>query len=85
MKKNLLSCENCTGYDDGGCPEMQLGHIPEECQLFEPVEVLSRRRDLLNVRGMRIRVGMEVLSPPTNPHGPLNDEELRGNIINIIA
>jgi len=83
--KNLISCENCSLYDDGGCHDMQMGMVPEQCQLFNPVEVLSKRRDIINVRGMRILAAMDVLSVPPHTHGPVTDEELRGNIINIKA
>lgn len=84
MQDSLLECHNCTGYDDGGCRDMMLGNIPEQCQLFEPVKTLSTRKDIVNIRGMKVLITNHVLSKPANT-SPLSDEELKGNVINIKA
>lgn len=81
---NVLSCSNCTGYDDGGCQEMAAGMVPEQCQLFEPIHVLSKNKSIIDIRGMKVLTSITVLTAPKDKPGPISEEELKGHLINTI-
>ena len=82
MANNLLECSNCTGYDEGHCPDIEMGMVPEQCQVFDPITALGVYNKIIILRGMKMLATFQILERPSNV-SPLSDEELKGLIVDL--